>query len=388
LEIHESGPIKIHIPVKSISGTLTIGPDPLAASLAFRNRAAASVTIHSDSSGRFAGFLPVPPPAAQAPAQAILYRDGDTTTDWLVHIEAEQPFVRRQLRVKIPPEQPKTTLELSLQDSRIEAVVMDEDGHAAADAIITVRLDQELFRFVLPEPGRFELRGLPSGKLRIEAEANAAATDAVTISLPEPPAKVSVKLILKSTVPLMTTVLVDGVPIPGAKVLVEPMDLVGGPALQFAVQTTDTRGQFVTRIPAASRQVGVVATAPGFAIHVSSVQLSQNGSLTVSLKRSGGAVTIALPEGGLERDGPVPLLFHQGYWVSLPYLIGMRRASVEDRRVSVGLLEPGEYAVCLRRPAEVRAETVASIQPGSACRSVQVSLGGEEATVQLDALRR
>jgi hypothetical protein len=325
-----------------LRGTITLGGQPLRASLRFGSGRETRVSIESEDDGTFEILLPE-------------RADGMEPDEWEVDIEALSVGVRRTVpRVRITRTSPtEAEVTINLPATHVEGAVVNEDGAPVEGSLIRIqplRTIEPPVSAVSGASGMFAIHGLPAGHALVGAEGPQGSADDIEIDVLEGQTA-RVKLVLRRTVEIRGQVTCEEGPVWGAQVKMFPPDQPLRPILTLA---TDEEGRFVAELPSSHPQVSVNVAAVGCALHMGRLEARADTVLRVPLSRASGTLVLATPLKSLtpEWDLPSILVFHNGSYESLQSLInwaaanGVRQKEQDVGRVVIPNLEPGEYVAC------------------------------------------
>jgi hypothetical protein len=363
----------IEIDLVSLRGEVLLGEEPLSATLYFGGRhAALGSRMESDQEGEFHGVLP---------------REGA----WFVEVEAMEPAISTHSKVHVQSRGDGTArLTVELPDTRVFGKVVEEGGQPVK-ASVFAESGQGSVEVTTRDDGSFEIRGLPSGPVRLSAEARSRkgrlVSDSTLTVLSEEQQAGPVELRLRKNKLVQGRVQSARGPVPGAVLEVFPLRpaLPGGASVR-----TDLQGSFEARVPEPAETVLAVVSPPGNGLKAFEVPL--DGRLAV-LEVSREAGTLEISAGLTEEEARAQALqmivAQNGLHLPWNLLLHWAQGHGERLRISEGLripsLAPGEYRVCLVSRAELiqRGPEGPSGLAGQ-CASGYLEAGG---TLQLD-LRR
>ncbi len=338
--------VELQIQMMRISGLVTLGAAPLegAEVKITESNGRVRVPFRTTAEGRFAGFFPA------VELEAALW-EADITTD--------EP--RRTWRLRsVEPENAtggSVSLLLEIPDASIRGQVVNEEG-----------APQRAFVRAMPQTGdeghgthetssdestgEFALTGVVPGEYRVVALAPAPgglrrqlSSPAVQVRIRKDGSPSPLRLVV-SEQPQVTgrITTAEGVPVPGARVLVFPVDYPGTGARPV---TTDVEGRFVAEVVPDTRNVLIDVSSPGVGRRFLGCPVPGDEALNLELDPSGRLV---FELGDLSGEGPpTALVFHDGGWVPLSELARWSQANGEPEEpgmVAVPLMHAGEYRVC------------------------------------------
>ncbi|MCP4549739.1 MAG: carboxypeptidase regulatory-like domain-containing protein [bacterium] len=335
-------PLFIDLPVVEVRGSVLWGMEPLTAEIWFGGQnGAISVVFDSDDEGRFAGFLPHPG----------MWEVEINGVDWPVN----RRF--RQIEVKKRPGKTHAGVEIRIPDTRIEGIVVDQEGTPAERAIVTVQSLDEIeptIRKRIDEEGRFEVYGLPPGLATAVAEGPSSGSmlysETVAVDLEGGGEPRKVRLVLRPEMAIHGRVVAGNRGIPGVRIMAQPCHEHGLPVFP---ETTDAEGNFEIHLPSATLEVFLHVSAPGFGYQFMRLPVDPDRALMIPVSEASGTLIVDLPASPDRnlRISPDIVLSHRGAMEGLPFFLSWARfhgqRPVEGAPVVIPWMEPGEYSVCL-----------------------------------------
>jgi hypothetical protein len=339
----EGAAIDLDVPFQRVRGTVTLGDEPLAATLIFGGaHGELEIRAHADEKGSYRVFLP-------------------WKSRWDVDVTSQEPRVSSHLqgleiarRDHAPGE-----LDIALPDTRLPVEVVDEEGRPASRA--SVRAVREGDRKAVAErvaspEGKVELRGLAPGNWHLEADGtddagNRESAAAVRVELREKEPRDAVRLVLKRGWKLSGQVVSpEGGGIFGAEVVATLESSAPLAHLEIPTAHTDIDGVFLLDIPAGVTSVRLTVLAAGFALRQLPPQAPNDGPLIVPVDQEGGTLIVEGVGhlGDYPQQRPAPQLLGRyplplGLAYSWAYLNGN---SWPAGQMIVPMLEAGTYTVC------------------------------------------
>lgn len=330
--------LTLAIPVSDVRGTVRLGDHPLEARLVFGGRSGPlRVTLTSDTEGRFSGRLPADPSAASS---------------WTLFVQSQDQSVTRVLEhVKVVP---GDELNILLPSTRLEGVLVDEEGKPVPRAVVTAepggggtaqqKVNQDA-------KGEFRFDGLEPGRYVVSAETEEAASSSTAVDLDEAQKAPPVRLVLRRHAKLRLVVTSpEGDPVPAARVKALPMQLLQSSA---SLSLTERDGGVDLLMPPDTTEVGLSIGAPGFAYWFGRVAIPPNGVSTLRLARQGGTLRLETPAAATS-DGSASraYLLHAGFVDSPAYLERWARLHGSERQRNDGAwsipqMQAGTYTLCL-----------------------------------------
>jgi hypothetical protein len=340
--------VRIEIPVIDVRGKVTLGDQPLAATLWFGgSQGSQRIRMDSDVKGKFVGVLPRAGP-------------------WRVEVTAESKGLRQGLRpVKVELLLGKrfAEVDIHLPDTRLAGDVVDSQGKPAPGAEVTLLNTDGGGGATADGDGRFEFRGLEPGSVGLEAERGEENSGPVEASVVEKNDSPAVHLVLSKPIVLAGTVSTVSGPVPGAMVIAIP----GVTVVPFATSEqarTDVQGSFELRLPQGTQSLTLFVFALGYAMRMLPMVVDPAQQLDLTVEPTGGTLVLDVPTTGVP-----PVLVH-GNAVALVPLLGlwarMQGAPARDPgHLVVPNVEVGPYSLCAQQGALRRGAP----PPASQCAS-------------------
>lgn len=336
------------IPVVEVAGSVSMGGDPVAGSLALILKEKGSqVDFELGEDGEFSGFLP---DEGRFEVQVEVAAQGGA----LVALEP--------VEIERKPGQRRVELDVEIPDTRIEGDVFDARGNPVDSASIYLlaprlaphsetRSDQD---------GSFEITGLSPGEISLYARKGSQTSEFQTLQLMEDLSPPRLRLELRELVKVEGLVLSpDGLPLPGASILAF-LDRGAAAVGIMRRAATDVEGTFSFEIPQAS-SIELLIQAPGYGARMLRQQIEPDEPIIISLSDDSGTLVFDLPARELEEDAQPEALMvaHDGVFVSLFSLARFMGQTSVSSQLS-GLLEipqmaSGAYTYCRSEPAKLTA---------------------------------
>jgi hypothetical protein len=332
--------VAVWIRYLEVRGGVRVGDEPVRGVLSFSDGRAVSVNADSDEEGRFSVVLPRP----------------DNVRAWEVEIKGEQPLVRRVLEeAPIRETGPNSgVLDITLPDTRVSGVVVDEVGQPAGPAIVTLQSLGEVEPFVqaaVRDDGAFTLRGLAPGRAVLSADAgDRGSSDQVEI-VAAIGSEAAVRLVVRRTTKVNGQVVSADGPVAGAQVIAYPSTM---PLWPTTATSTDTSGQFVLHLPPDTREAALKVSAVGYALRMGRLPIDAARPLMVALQPVGG--TLFLDVGNHDPAtswrSPMIYLLRDNVFETLPALRSWAAANGQQQGaasapVVVPQMEEGSYVLCV-----------------------------------------
>jgi Carboxypeptidase regulatory-like domain len=333
-------PLRIEIPVVEVHGRVTLGDDPLAATLWFGGRSGARrIRFDADEKGRFEGWLP---------------EEGTWPVD-LVSGEGGLRLTLDPVEVDRLPGKRAAEVAIEVPDTLLHGEVVDEAGRSVPGALVSF-LNSRGGHRMTDEKGRFELRGLRPGLVGVEAEEGNRSSGVVEVTVEEDRETAPLKLVVRENTEVKGLVVSSLGPVPGAELVALPaVDQVAFASGVTAITGVD--GGFTLRFPSAVRSFQLFVFAPGHAFHMRTAVVERDRPLEVVIEAAGGTLAIELPA-EVKPETPLPLLVHNGTFTGLPILNRWLRLQgarpQRSGRIEIPNMEAGAYSLCVGASAELR----------------------------------
>ncbi|MDX1999643.1 MAG: carboxypeptidase-like regulatory domain-containing protein [Thermoanaerobaculia bacterium] len=372
-EVELDGPetrVFVDLDVVEVKGEVLLGKEPLPAKLTFGGRYGTErIRAQADEEGRFETFLPRP-------------------GTWKVLVESEVPALDREVAA-VPVERSSdgspTELSLLLPNTVVAGRVVNEDGEAAATALVSARSllkdgRRERVQVRVQKGGSFLLEGLAEGPTELSATGPGDQTSEVlTLELTEDRAAKDVVLTLKKQRRVGGFIVSNSGPVPGARIKAVPLGVaVSG----VATVTSGADGGFELSVPPATREVFLTIGPPGFGLRMLRLTLPTSGPLALRADPAAGTLRLEAEEPLQGEPGQaMVVLFHGGAYEGLNYLLSW--AAATSRLVDpvpevavIPALEPGDYRACWVKLDEMLG-LAAGLPPRGPCVSGTLVPGGE-----------
>lgn len=365
----------IEIRLITVEGNVTLGRDPLAATLFFgKEKGAVSVKMESDEDGRFHGVLP---------------REGT----WRVDVRSADGAVGTFIKTKVEADRAgRARVQLRIPDTRVFGKVVNEEGQPVQEAEIGLSSETESIEALSDEQGRFEIRGAPEGVVHLAARASGKerlSGDVMTLALADSQEVGPLELRLRRIKALRGQVRGVHGPVAGATVVAQPLQ----PPVGFAASArAGVDGVFELEIPARTDRVQLVVSPPGYSLKT--YQLEADGAqMILNVPQDGGTLEFSLPykaEEAREEDLAY-VVFQNGLPLHRPQLMswarghGGRYSDASGADFQIPQLAPGDYRVCVVKRAAFTDWALSGWQKGAAeCVAGPLASGG---TLRLSVAR-
>jgi len=367
--------LPISLELIAVEGVLMLGEAPLEASLVFGGRfGALSARLKSNENGEFFGSLP---------------HDGR----WEVDIEAADGSFAMAAVVDVPhPKNGTSELEIALPDTKLEGIVVTEEGYAPAGKTeVTVRplsSGQTLTVRETDEEGRFLFRGLPEGPLRMSARSlweEEGESEEEQLALTDG-SSVEKRLILHPKRHIKGVITAQGRPLPGARILVETVgDIMdrGGHGL------SDATGNWECSVSQGSTRLNVRVFPPGWGalafLHQIRNGQTEEEFISIDVGQQSGTLLVHYPPDS--DDGMTRHYVHLRHRNGTLYDFSLKGwARAHDSSIPF----PSKKGILITGPLEVGVYDVCRIEAGSPdwahfvldpywlpCRRIEVTPYGE-----------
>ncbi|HEX4964944.1 MAG TPA: carboxypeptidase-like regulatory domain-containing protein [Thermoanaerobaculia bacterium] len=368
----------VEIKVLTVRGSVSLGKEPLAATLWFGGRyGATAVKMESDRDGKFHGVVP---------------RGGW----WAVEVAAAEPRFETRTKVKLEPDgQDRVWADLKLPATRVFGKVVDDAGQPVSAASFGLSTDDGPVNTDTDRTGGFEVRGVRSGMAYAAATSSSAqgtwTSDRIAVFIGEDAEVGPLELRMHKNKTLTGTVQSSRGPVPGAGVSVIPLR----PTVMFGDSVrSELDGGFTAQVPASTEVADVIVSPPGFALRAFAVPLGEAAAQPLTVSAEGGSLEVLFPEKPKDaekdeyslwifQDGlPLPVnLLHQ--WIAGH---GSGAGAAQGKKLVVPQVAPGAYRACLAAQAIIVPwEASGFTAPMAKCTAGQLSAGS---TLQLDLAQR
>lgn len=303
-----------------IEGSVTLGDRPLAAAITFDGEG--GVALKSGEDGRFVGEIP----------------PGDEERLVLVH--ATTPTVRRTLRVKPRrAESGELSLDLHLPATTLIGRVLHEDRTPAPETMVTATAEGVFEQAFTESDGSFQIAGFASGKYRVTADDAEGQSAPVSVELEENEPN-EIELVVRRYARAHGRMRIGTTPVIEAQIYAIPRDS-WSPILPTA--RTDERGHFTLQLPPGTTTYDIFAMHPAFEVVLGRLIHDQKKIVNIAVHQSAGTLIV-------EGAGPDELfLQHAGANLRLTWVAREAGGTVEETRVTMPRLQPGDYTVCSQK---------------------------------------
>jgi len=325
--------MQIELPVLRIKGTVTLGKEPLAATLWLSQEQRQRLVFDSDDRGRFSGVL-----------------TGEGL--WRPQIAADTLRLRLQLdpvEIKLAKGKTVAEVEIHVPDTHLAGQVVDEDGRPVSGARVSVtRLGNKgIDQFETDDKGEFSVRGLRPGSVLVSAVEKDRRTPFTMATVPEEAEGPWLRLVLRRLRTFEGRIVSTNGRVPGAMVQAwSPLAAQGAASTSNVDQAvSDAEGRFWVELPADAKLLNLLVLPPGFALRLLTLAWTPGQAVEIPVEPSGGTLVLELAT-----EGSAPLLVHGGTF-TLPQMLStwarMQGARSQDpRRLVVPNVEAGAYSLC------------------------------------------
>ena len=350
----------IEIPQVQIEGRITLGEEPLAATLWFDGRSGFwRSRLESDDEGRFAGILP---------------RDGY----WRVQVMAERPKLETWVTAQVDkPAKKAARVVLELPDTRLFGRFVNLQGVPVAGGTVTV-LGEDTYatqQTTTDSSGQYEFRGLAEGQIAVVAETRSdCSSGRAFAALAEGMEVGPIELRCEEHKEVTGTVTGKRGPVGGVRVLlVSHGAKVGGGQAK-----TDAAGRFSIRLAADIERVVAHVAALGYGYKPMRVNLTGE-PLHLRVEEGAGVIAIAEPA---KQDALMALglqigIFREGLPVhtALSGFSNLPADGEEPGWFEYPNLAPGSFTACFLNPAATFGAPL-TVADGFGCDTGVVKAGG------------
>ncbi|MCP3998688.1 MAG: hypothetical protein GY722_27000 [bacterium] len=331
----EMPPVFLEIPLIEIVGHITIGEEPLEATLSFgTTQGTREILFESDSEGRFSGYLP-------------------DEGSWPIELVAESRFQVQALEpveVRKSPGKRIVRLDISLPNTSLSGRVSKDGEPAAGAAVVMLRKKEGDSRreamLTTDDEGEFSMFGISPGRVLAHAYQHGLKSEWIEVSVSEDLESPPLQLELRDQLEISGAVFAAGRPVPGVAVIGSP-HVAGEPTAFYSKAATDVEGNFTLRVSSAATSLDLIIMPAGFAIQIFqvSIQKDQMPPLFIEVAPEGGALVVS----SAQNPGP-RILRHRGAAVNISSLFSLLAMAGRLRASSEGVgltnLAPGEYELC------------------------------------------
>lgn len=376
----DAAPHALEVHFITVEGRLRLGKEPLSATLWFGGHAGTrSAKMESDGEGKFHGVLPSEGP-------------------WRIEIEAPQPGFPTWARTQVRANRAGLAhVDVDLPATRLFGRVVDPQGKPVAKALVSAAAESADLVTPSGVDGGFEFRALPEGIVALGAESSSGVSGRTLVPLAEGRDAGPIELRLQATRKVRGVVLSPRGPVAGAQVMLFALAPFGG----GAAGTSGPDGAFEVDLPQGVSTVVAVASAPGFALRATEVQLTE-APVSLQVSEEGGDLEIVLPLGAeAMQAADLFLAFYQnglplpavvfGNWLrdQAPEAAAVGASGAEgkaERPIRIPHVAPGDYRLCLL-PKSLQLAASWGIPPPEAPCAEGVLRSGATLTLKLPAPR-
>lgn len=268
--LSQSEPLDLSVDLVGVDGTITLGGDPLPATVKLSSGAMDSVELESNEKGNFSGEM-------RRPKLAVLYAE----------VRARKPVVHRIVRLDVPsPEKDVYHLEINLGNGKIEGTVVESDNNPVEGAYVQLGSSvagYEPLPVQSAADGGFAFRGLDAGTYTLSASDDKQGESAPSqIALGKDDERHETLVLGKSERVSGEVLDASGAPVAGAEIWLASVAGNGAGASTSSAHSGPT-GRFSARIAKGSQNIAVTVFAPGQMLWSGCVAHAPGGPLVVHL---------------------------------------------------------------------------------------------------------
>ncbi|HEV7921013.1 MAG TPA: carboxypeptidase-like regulatory domain-containing protein [Thermoanaerobaculia bacterium] len=330
--------LAVDVPLTRVHGVVRLAGKPLPSTVWLGGRSSGlGVDVQTDDDGAFATIAPLP--------------DDET---WPLTVESAKPPIQRTLSRRPKREDDGSALlEIDLGAGGIEGTVVDTAGVPVKRALIDLGSPDSaegLIQAHVDEAGKFGLHGMAPGSYLLQARSfDGGQSDRTTVTLRDDDDVQFVTLTVKSVQTLTGRLMSAAGPVPGARVGAFP---VGTHAVVTSVATTDAGGNFSIDLPPGTRVADVNVSPPGFALRMFRTEVRGETAI-INVDQTSGTLRVTAPQFAEDERTAQGFILHDGAVLPMIVLMQARdaRTAASARKdqldVSIPLLEPGVYSLCI-----------------------------------------
>jgi hypothetical protein len=369
-------PLWISLPLLEVSGRVTLGDEPLATGLEFRNQVGAvAIAATSGQDGRYSVVLP------------------RKKVPWEVEIGTADNYpLKRFPEIDLRPvagSGGKVTADFALSGAELRGRVVDEEQQSAK-AVVAGRCVEDQFATRTGDDGSFAARALTPGPCEIHAQGLAGVSERRSVAASEDEEPPEIVLVLHPELRFTVRVTApDGRPVPGAGVTWWGLD-PAGERIDGDSSATGLDGSFPSQRRREDAALVFFVSANGFPLLTQTTGAPSAGQdVELTLGAAAGTIELAYdvpggrPSEALDAAHPGIRFFWRG--VELAYqeirqwaLLHGEPAANREFPSRIAALPPGKYDACwddsFFRPEAWR--SVVGPSPGSQCASGELAPGG------------
>jgi hypothetical protein len=359
----------LKVDVIAVQGRVTLGKEPLAATLWFGGRfGAVRVKMSSDEEGEFEGVLP---------------RSGS----WGVEVQASDPKLDTEAKVDVEPDpEGDAKVEIRLPNTYVFGKVVDEAGRPLSRARVHFGHLDGAVAAESGDGGEFDLHAVPEGRAELSATFDSRSegsltSDVVMIDVSDSVPVGPMNLILRKTRLLQGRVQSPRGPVAGAMLRVVPYIPPLGSASRAR---SELDGSFSVRVDGKAESMLAVVSPPGHALQVFEVPV-RGEPVVLNVSPDGGTLEVALPF-SLKTSEQALFIWQNRLPLDLGALVfwaeGHGIRFEDEAGLHIPRLAPGNYEVCYGPVTFSDPDDLAGWKTGTAtCASGSL---GNGATLRLD----
>lgn len=323
----------IRVGMTAVQGKVTLGGEPLAATLWFGGRfGAVRVKMSSDEEGAFEGVLP---------------RSGS----WRVEVQASDPKLDTETKVDVEPDPDgDATVEIRLPNTYVFGKVVDEAGRPVPRARVDFGHLNGAVAAESGEGGEFDLHAVPEGRAELSAtfesrSEGSLTSDVVRVDVSDSVPVGPMNLILRKTRLLQGRIQSPRGPVAGAMLRVVPYNPPLGSASRAR---SELDGSFSLRVDGKAESMLAVVSPPGHALQVFEVPV-KNEPVVLNVSPDGGTLEVALPF-SLRSSEQAFFIWQNRLPLDVGSLVfwaeGHGTRFEDENGLHIPRLAPGDYEVC------------------------------------------
>ena len=323
----------IRIEVIAVRGRVTLGKEPLGATLWFGGRyGAVRVKMVSNEKGELEGVLP---------------RGGS----WRVEVAASDPKLRTETKAEVKPDREGVAeVEIRLPNTYVFGKVTDEAGRPVSGARVGYGSLAGAVAVESGEEGEFDLHAVPEGRAELSASVESrseglSTSDVQTIDAQDSVPVGLVTLVLRKARVLQGRVQSPRGPVAGAMLRVLPFN----PPLGNGDRARSGQdGSFSIRVNSKAESMLAIVSPPGHALQAFEMPV-RSEPVVLNVSQDGGTLEVALPF-SLRGSDQAFFIYQNRLPLDLGSLVlwaeGHGVRFEDEAGLHIPRLAPGEYEVC------------------------------------------
>jgi hypothetical protein len=323
----------IRIETVAVRGRVTLGKEPLAATLWFGGRyGTVRVKMASNEKGEFEGVLP---------------RGGS----WRVEVAASDPKLKTETKAEVKPDREgDAKVEVKLPNTYVFGKVVDEAGRPVSRARVDYGSLAGAVTVESGEGGEFDLHAVPEGRAELSASVEyrsegLSTSDVQTIEARDSAPVGPVNLVLRKTRVLQGRVQSPRGPVAGAMLRILPLvpPLGNGDRARSGQD-----GSFSIRVNSKAESLLAIVSPPGHALQAFEMPV-KGEPVVLNVSQDGGTLEVALPF-SLRGSDQAFFIYQNRLPLDLGSLVfwaeGHGVRFEDEAGLHIPRLAPGEYEVC------------------------------------------